>query len=58
VTQVIDCPGVSADNRKKIVEVPMKSQDKPKSAEKKKPQKSLKEKRAEKKAKKETKTEE
>jgi hypothetical protein len=36
----------------------MKSQDRPKSADKKKPLKTLKEKRAEKKAKKETKTEE
>ncbi len=36
----------------------MKSQDKPKTSEKKKPQKTLKEKRAEKKAKKESKTEE
>lgn len=36
----------------------MKSQDRPKSADKKKPLKSLKEKRAEKKAKKDTKTEE
>jgi hypothetical protein len=36
----------------------MKSQDKPKTSEKKKPLKTLKEKRAEKKAKKDTKTEE
>lgn len=36
----------------------MKSQDRPKSAEKKKPQKTLKEKRAEKKAKKDNKSEE
>ena len=36
----------------------MKSQDRPKSAEKKKPLKTLKEKRAEKKSKKDTKTEE